>query len=427
MMNFYKILSWCFILMLVLPSGLFGQTETKSVVIVNGGDYSDPNDFVTVANYNPQTMQTQTIATIHTQSAQGLLVSGGFAYVAAQDSLARINIQTGEIDAIVALPGVNKLALYENKLIVSRQYPVTSGFVQIRNAGDLELITTITEVSDESWDIVVAGDTAYVSVAGGWAATEGKLAVINMSNNAFVREMNFGSDAQGIGPSFKAGNELWFVCKTPWGGSSGNVMKYDLTATAATFYPVEHAIGKAAGIAGGKLFLTVDGNVGVFNLSAGTLETAALITNPFPEFDITALTLDTVANNIYVNYSSWSAPDGTGKIYNLSGEETGGYQVGVSAEEVAVNYIDVTGMDTPAVNGNTFAVFPNPCSDYLNVSGITKACKWSVYDWSGRLLMDGSANPGVNSRINVRQLPAGAFVLKVSDAGSVQMLKFVHQ
>ena len=356
-----------------------------------------------------------------------MFVHDGFAYVAAQDSLAKVDVESGEITSIVAITGVNKFAVYNDLLIVSRQFPVTSDFVQIRQIEDLSLVTTFEEISDESWDISVVGDTAYISVAGSWAATEGKIAILDMNNLAFVREINLGELARGIGPSFQNNEHLFFVCKTPWGGTSGTLVKYELSTAGYSLHQYDYSLGKAAGIFDEKLFLMINGNIGVVDLNTLTIINDILIEDTFAGLDITALTIDTIAERIYVNYSYWVAPDGIGKIYDLTGTETGEYEVGISSEEVAVNYVDVTGVNDVAVHQQAQAVFPNPCFNYLNVTNIDENTELSVYDISGHLIVKSISIKAGPQKINISNLIPGIYFLKISDWDDHQLIKFIHQ
>jgi hypothetical protein len=413
-------------LMFFMPLFLTAQMVTKNALILNGGAYTDPDDFVTLATYDPETQITQTIATIYTQSVQGMLVHDGYAFVAAQDSLAKVDIESGEITSIIALSGVNKFAVYNDFLIVSRQFPVTSGFVQVRQIEDLSLVTTFDEVSDEAWEITVVGDTAYVSVAGGWAATEGKIAVLDMKNISFVREVNLGGQAIGIGPSFAHAENLFFVCKTPWGGTSGTIVKYNLISSSWSFHQSGYAFGKAAGIADEKLYLLINGNVGTIDLNTVSVIDEDLIVNPFTDLDITALTLDTISQQIYVNYSYWVAPNGTGKVYNLNGLEVGGYEVGISAEEVAVNYTDVTGVPRHTEQKWSCTIFPNPSVEQLNITGLPPGSIVKIYNCAGECFLS-VPEQRYGSQIDVSALLPGIYIIKVLSQGEQQVIKFIHQ
>ena len=116
-------------------------TYTKQLIIVNGGNYSDPDDYVTVASYDPATGETTEFGTIYTQSVQDVIIVNGFAYVAAQDSIVKFNLETYEKVAAVAAAGVNQLASDGNVLVASFWFPVSENFVKTFSLDDLLLIT----------------------------------------------------------------------------------------------------------------------------------------------------------------------------------------------------------------------------------------------------------------------------------------------
>ncbi len=426
MQNFYfKILLFTIYL---LPVFATAQMVTKQIVIANGGEYSNPNDFVTINVFDPETQLTTDLATIYTQSVQGMFVNGNFAYVAAQDSLVKINLESGEKVAAIGLSGVNKFGVYQDKLIVTRQYPVTSGFVQIRNLSDLSLIKTFDEISDEAYDVIVVADSAYISVTGGWAATVGKLAILDLKNETFVREIDLGTAAVGISNVFENGNDLFFVCKTPYLGTSGSIIKYNLNNSSATASTFQHILGKAAGTVNGQLYLMIDGNIGSISLNEMAIADLSLITDNSPNLDITACALDVVNEKIYASFSYWISPDGTGKIFDLSGNETGQYDVGISSEDLAVNYLDVTGFSDAGGVTQQMSVYPNPCLNTLAFSSaIGLAANISVVDLAGKEVLSINSSAGFNSPIDVSILKPGYYFLRINIDDQAFTTKFVKQ
>lgn len=418
-----------FLLLLIgifTASASFSQMSTNRVVVANGGAYSDPDDFVTLTAFDLSTGENHHLATIFTQSVQGLLVHEGLAWVAAQDSLAVVDLNTGNRLAVVELAGVNKFALWQDQLLVSRQYPVTGDFVQVRDAATLELIKSFPEVSDESWEITVAADTAYVSVAGGWAATEGKLAVIDLNSMSFVREMNLGEETVGIGPSYMLNEHLVFVCKTPWGGTTGTLIRYEMATAAYEIFQVPHALAESAGIIDNMLYLQMGGNIGTVNTETFAVADAALIENPYSDLEITGMALDSTGQQLFVNYSYWVAPDGTGKIYDLQGNETGEYQVGIAAEEVAVDYREITGLDENRAEAG-INVFPNPCHDHVNIRSGSESV-FSVVDIYGNDVMRLVAHPGAKNVFDVSSLVPGMYFIVNQNSGSFhESIKLIKQ
>jgi hypothetical protein len=426
MQNFYfKILLFTIYL---LPVFANAQMVTKQIVIANGGEYSNPDDFVTINVFDPETQLTADLATIYTQSVQGLFVNGNFAFVAAQDSLVKINLESGEKVVAIGLSGVNKFGVYQDKLIVTRQYPVTSGFVQIRNLADLSLIKTFDEISDESYDVIVVADSAYISVTGGWSATAGKLAILDMKNEVFVRETDFGTAAVGISKGFQNGNELLFVCKTPYMGTSGSIIKYNLNNSSSTVSTFQHILGKAAGTVNGQLYLMIDGNIGSISLNEMAITDLSLITDNSPNLDITACALDVVSEKIYASFSYWISPDGTGKIFDLNGNETGQYDVGISSEDLAVNYLDVTGFPDAGEVTQQISVYPNPCRNTLAFSSaFGRASQLSVIDLAGKEVLSINSSAGFNSPVDVSILKPGIYFLRINVDEQGFTTKFVKQ
>jgi len=411
-----------------LPVFANAQMVTKQIVIANGGEYSNPNDFVTINVFDPEIQLTADLATIYTQSVQGLFVHGNFAYVAAQDSLVKINLESGEKVAAIKLSGVNKFGVYQDKLIVTRQYPVTSGFVQIRNLADLSLIKTFDEISDEAYDVMVVADSAYISVTGGWAATVGKLAILDLKNETFVRETDFGPEAVGISKGFQNGNDLFFVCKTPYMGTSGSIIKYNLNNSLATVSTFQHILGKAAGAVNGQLYLMIDGNIGSISLNEMAITDLSLITDNSPNLDITACALDVVSEKIYASFSYWISPDGMGKIFDLSGNETGQYDVGISSEDLAVNYLDVTGFPDAGEVTQQISVYPNPCLNALAFSSaFGRASQLSVIDLAGKEVLSINLSAGLTSPVDVSILKPGIYFLRINVDEQAFTTKFVKQ
>ncbi|MFP4469687.1 MAG: T9SS type A sorting domain-containing protein [Bacteroidales bacterium] len=410
-------------LLLLLPVVVFmaatsGQATMHRVMVANGGAYADPDDYVTLTAYHPETGETETLTTIFSQSVQGMLIDGGYAWIAAQDSLAKINLDNGAREAVIALSGVNKFAIWQDKLLVSRQYPVTENFLQVRDAQNLELITQFTEISDESWEIAIAADTAYVSVAGGWAATVGKLAVIDLETMSFVREINLGEQAVGIGPSYVENDRLIIVCKTPWGGTTGTLIDYHLPSASYSLHEIPHPVAECAGIHQGKIYLQISGNIGTVYTDNFSVADESLVQNPFSDLEITAMTIDSIHEQLYVNYSYWVAPDGTGRIYDLSGNETGSYQVGIAAEEVAVDYRDVTGMEAVQVF-EKIQVLPNPCMDLIQIRASGPSGSLQLVDVSGRQRMCIENRNGKDQfTADVSGLPAGIYFILPEGSGA---------
>ena len=199
-------------LLLTLPLQGFNQSDkfVRQILTSNSGkfEFSPPyNDYVTLQSFDPLTKTTSNFSSIFSQSAQAILVSKHVGYFAAQDSIVKYNLNTLQRMAAIADSGLSRLALYNGKLLVSKQYPVSRNFFEVLDTADLGLIAQVPGISGDCAGISFIHDTIYVAVNGGWLGTEGKLAVIDPNSWTLKTEENFGHQAIGIWDLF----EFWIL------------------------------------------------------------------------------------------------------------------------------------------------------------------------------------------------------------------------
>jgi hypothetical protein len=181
---------------LPLPGFTQRAEWVEQVIVCNGGKFeSSPpyTDYVTVQSYDPVTLASVVFDEIKTQSVQDAVIyDQQFLYVAAQDSIIMYNLNTLQRVNAVSDSGISRLGLYLDKLVVTKQFPITRFFVEILDANNLSLIARIQNISGDCKGVTVWKDTIYVAVNGGFLGTEGKLAVISTGNWQLKREVNFG-------------------------------------------------------------------------------------------------------------------------------------------------------------------------------------------------------------------------------------------
>ena len=316
--------------------GFTQQQNLDETFIINGGVYSNESDHVSVTFYNHSDDQYQVVDSIYTQSTQDALIEGNKLFVCAEDSLIRYDVESMARQAAIELSGLNQLAVYDDKLLVSRQYPVTNQSFKILDKSSLEEIETIS-LSGEAAGIEVYMDSAYVAVPGAWGTPEGKLAVVDLTNLELSREINFGAEAQGLKEVFLK-NSMIYTVNTNFSNTTENsfsVSCYDVfneeieTNTITGDYYGYYGNSE---LVNNKIYIPVSSSIASYDLTTQEIDF------DFIEIVPAALEYDSADENLHITTSDFSTY-GEYQVYNLSGEQVQeAIEVGVSPEAMAHSY-----------------------------------------------------------------------------------------
>lgn len=406
----------------------------EQVLIGNGGKFevSPPfSDYVTMQEYDPATHLSTTFNTIYTQSVQDILISGNYAYVAAQDSIIKYDINTYQRVAAISDSGIAKLGLYGDRLIVSKQWPVVRFFVEVLNANSLALLDRIQFVSGDCGDVISTKDSVYVAVNGGFMGTEGKLAVINPTNWDLAREINFGAPAMGIYDLYAYNGNIVSINRTPFGGSSGSITKYNLSNYSFTNYPLPHTLADGFGVIDNVLYLKVNDGVGTLDLNTNQMIDTALIPDPGAanHIYITSGATDYVNDYIYLNLSnrlSW----GVGAIFSTAGDSLASYTTGISPDAIALDFRVPVGIDEPRSSEATIAIYPNPVTEKAKIQyfGEGNVIGYTILDLTGRTLINSAWNGNSDvTLIDCTGYPSGFYFLTIKTDRETLTRKFIKK
>lgn len=389
-------------------------TYTKQVIIVNGNIYSDPDDYVTVASYNPDTQETTEFATIYTQSVQDVIVHEGFAYVAAQDSIVKLNIDNYTKVATVTAPGINKLATDGNVLIASYWYPNTEDFIKTYSLDDLSLIAVVEGISGETADIIIKDDLAYVAVPGAYGTTTGSIAIIDINSGTLLTEDNYGEFYKDIAYFALWNNEVNCFMKTAYGGSTANIATIDAEGDVINETIFDNiSLANATEQVQNKLYAEIDNGIGIIDIETNEIINSSVVA---PQtMTIAASALDTINNLIYLTTSDFYSA-GDGFIYNLNGENTGLFEAGVSAQAIAIDYRLNTGINKIEF-AQDLTIFPNPATNLinLNIPSNQNIVKAVISDISGKIVYNNISS----YQIDISSLNAGLYFIRVNTDTSV--------
>lgn len=416
--------------LLMLPAYVLnGQTTLHQLIVASGGAFSNPNDFVSLAAYNPITQATTNFGEIKTQAVQAVCINEDVLYVTATDSIVAYNLDTYQRIAAVAVQGVRYMLVSGEMLVVSIQYPATENFIRIFNKNSLQYLGSISQISDEAAGMVLYDGKIYVAVPGSWMSTVGKLAVLNAVDGSFIEEIELGSNGEGIHDLFVNNGKVLSVNRSPWGSTTGTISVFDPVSKTVDHHTFPYHIGKGFAINEQSLYVFMNDAVGVINLVDWTVTHAALLPDPGSSSFIyyADAVLDGLNGRIYATVTDYFSM-GEGYIYDLEGSLKGNFAAGISAEALALDYRQ------PSFNTEityaTVSVSPNPASSSLFIGLKTEMARgrYNIYSSSGKVLQSGDFNSAINKSLDVSALSAGCYVLAVfSEDGTVLRCTFIKQ
>jgi len=404
----------------------------NQVIVVNSGKFESSApyfDYVTVESYNPATQVTNIFNTIYTQSAQDVVIKGNMAYVAAQDSIIMYNIDTYQRVAAVSDSGLSRLYLFNDKLVVTKKYPIKRFFVEVLNASNLALLAMVQNISGDCGAATSNKDTLYVAVNGGYSGLEGHLACISNSSWLLGREINFGTAAVGISDLYNYNGYLYSINQTPSGSSaSGSITQYNLFYLNFNNILLSGKVGYGCGIKDNLLYLNFNGGIGSFDLNTLTIANGSIIPAPMSSnLFINAGQIDYVNGNLYLDYGNRPPTFGIGIVASATtGDSLTSFPTGINAYSLAIDYRTPVGIQ-PANEDVSFRVFPNPAADFINVKFDMPASQLTIKDIAGREIYHAATITGKSLRIDCAGIPAGIYFITVSGEKGSSVRKFIKQ
>ena len=364
--------------------GFSANAQFSNVIIANGGQFESVapyNDRATIGSYNPANGQYWVFDTIMVESVQDIVIDGNYAYLAATDSIIKYDLTTYKKVGQVYFAGIRSLTIHDTLLFAGRYYGA-GAFLEVFNKNTLASIFSIPEIDQAVFDIEVVGDSAYVpynqkGLVDQWPPylvfndTLGKIAVIDLVNQTFVRDILLDTMGAGAKAIYSYNDQLYTVC--------------DVNGVIAHYDPINNTtIFDIAGVSGG--FAQVDsliylntgfGIVGTYDVENMQIANISLVSTGFT----VASELDTINNDFYFNTTDYGSY-GKSFIYDFTGNLTDSFDVNVSPQAIGMDYktgnfgpiairdyVTITGVDYLKVLANDF----DPNGDALLISILDSA------------------------------------------------------
>ncbi len=394
----------------------------NQVIIGSGGNFSNPDDNVKLSSYNPSNSTSTEFGSILTHSIQDIVVDGKFAYVAAQDSIAKYDIDTYEQLAIAEAIGVNNIVIADDNVFATFQYPVTEGFVKVYSTDSLLHISTVQNISGESAGLLVVDELVYAAVNGGWAGTTGNIAIIQKADYSLVDEVELNEFGKGIMDLFYYNSKIMAVNTTPWGDSTSYITSMNKLGTHHESFLIPNTLGALVGVKANVLFTLMDGGIGAINLDDYTVLNPSIIDTP--DLPIATAKMDTLNTLFYVTTTDYSTI-GEGNIYDFLGDIIDTFETGISPDAIEFDYRDNTSITENNIVESL--IYPNPSTELITVrSNIASLLEYSITDISGKIIMVSSKPIYTETfTINVDKLESGIYLMNLIGDNQISTTKFV--
>lgn len=415
--------------------GLIAQTPyVKQILTSNSGkfEFAPPYaDYVTIQSNYPVTGEGAVIHSVGTQSSQDMCKKGNIAYIAAQDSLIMMNLDNYQRVGAIADTGLSRIFIYNNFLIITKQYPVTSGFVEVRNAADLSLVSTIGGITGDCSGITAFRDSVYVAFNGGWMGTEGKIAIISTKNWSLSGIFNLGMPAVGILSMYQYKGKIFSVNKSPYSQpGTGSISVYDPMTGVYTNLVYDKNVAGGAGIEGNYLYFIYNYGIASLNMNTLQLENPEIISDPGSSMFryITSATVDTLNHKIYANVGDYISP-GYCLITSLNGDSLSTWATGISSDALLVDYrVSGLGIGHSENIKTRIVVYPNSVSGTFRIltsknAGIRNV---TITELTGRSVKSFYPAFKDSETYEAGDIPPGMYLVRVSFSdGQIISEKFI--
>lgn len=389
----------------------------EQVIIANGGrmETTPPFlDYVTMQYYLPGTQSSGIFDTIRTQSVQDMVVSYGLAYVAAQDSIVKYNLDTYERLAAVKDSGLSRIALYKDLLLVSKKFPSVYYFLEALHAPDLTTSFRL-QLPGEAAGIAVLYDSAYIACNGGSTNPMAKIAVVNLKSKTVKRVIDLGTSTNIIHDIYTYGNYIIAIFRTPENGTTGNLAISNILNGQTNLYNFSVSLGKGVDVYNDLLFLGINNGIGSINIPNHAIVDTTIIPDPgfVNHIYITRSDFDYINERFYMNIGN-NTTFGICGVATVTGDSVTTFATGLAAEAIAIDFRTPVGIENKAISEKV-SIYPNPVTDKVTLffHDLSGEKQISLVDVMGREYLRFSTRNEDKSAVELDQLPQGVYFLNV--------------
>ena len=348
-----------FFLSVIIVQVSTAQDYVHQVLILNEGyfDYTLNQSIepVTIGSYNPVSQQYIIIDTIPgARFASDLIIDDSYFYVAADNMLHKYDKNTYNLLASHQIDGIRNLAIWNDKIIVTRgDYDNTTflpiffnSYFQVFNKSDLSFYLELDTTIGPKWatqNLIVDGDNAYVAInnAYEWGNEKGIIGVVNLNTFSYLNEIDLGSSGKNPDNMVLDGDYIYTINNKDWSSSSiSQVSLLTYGSITINLSSVSTGCGTSC-LRDGKINYQISSDTLLYEWDMLTLPSTGTSLGLNQNFY--DLSYDKINNLLYASSTDYSTYGGI-NIYNQNNSLIHSFQCGISPGTIAFDIRNTTGI-----------------------------------------------------------------------------------
>jgi len=408
---------------LMISLSSYGQTN-NSVLILNGGQFNNPNENVNLQLYDPVSKSSRILDTIQTQSVQDLLFFGNDVFIAAQDSIVKFSLDTERRLAANRFfgPSTYSLAIYQNQLLVGNWFGKSSHNLYFYDAGNLNVLDSIAAFDKGAKSILVHNGFAYVTQNAqtpNFEDTLGLIVKVDLSNRNITDSVQVNGYSGDFGELIEKPDQSGFFAVNSVSNTITSVDYANPSNASNTALGVDLRIGSSS-----QWALNQDTLYGRMNDGIGAIDLTSLqvIDTSFIDTVVTAFAFDSIRNQFYLSQTDFFSYS-LGKTYGRSGVLLDTFSVGFSPEVMAMIGSLPLGLDIVSPISK-LSVYPNPAQERIHLQNAEAGDILRIFDLSGKLALEQRIDQK-NEVIQISALHSGTYLISLNSKGSIRSTKLL--
>ena len=351
--------SLSFFLSVIIIQVCAAQNYVHQVLVLNEGyfDYTLNQSIepVTIGSYNPISQQYIVIDTIYgARFASDLVIDNYHFYVAADNMLHKYDKNTYDLLASTQIDGIRNLAIWNDKIIVTRgDYDNTTflpiffnAYLQVFNKSDLSLHLELDTVIGPKWatqNLIVDGDNAYVVInnAYEWGNEKGIIGIVDLNTFSYLNEIDLGINGKNPDNMVLEDDYIYTINNKDWSSLSISQVSL-LTYSSITTNLASTSTGCGTScLRDGKINYQISGDTLLYEWDIITLPSTGISLGLNQNFY--DLSYDEINNLLYASSTDYSTY-GDINIYNQNNYLIHSFQCGISPGTIAFDIRNATGI-----------------------------------------------------------------------------------